>query len=603
MDRGKVWVNNYEGVDEQQVVKLAQTTGVSHLMAKLFISRGIFDSSFIRDFMKPELSGMHDPFLMDGMDAAVDRILQAVEDGEKILIYGDYDVDGIVSTSILYNYLTSIGARVQYLLPDRIEDGYGLTATTVEKVKQLDASLMITVDCGITCVEEIDCLMQSGLQVIVTDHHECKEVLPGAYAVLNPHKPGCAYPFKELCGAGVALKLIQGLCIRLGSMGGSGKHDGFMQYIDLVALATIADVVALVDENRVIASYGLKAMKSTKNHGLAALIKAAGLGEKPITSYGAAFGLAPRVNAAGRLGDAHRGVRLFTTQNRLLAEALAKELDRENRNRQEMESQIINEAIAYVDEKLAPHKHKVLVVVGEGWHQGVIGIVASKLLERYSRPCVVISVEEGIGKGSGRSIKCFNLFKAFTLCEDLFERFGGHEMAAGLTIHEDRINELRTRINEYADTILTDDDLLPRVRVDVLLERGDITMKAVRELASMAPFGEANPSPQFGYHALSVVDIRTMSGGKHLRLKLADGGFLVDAVGFNMGDRARELVRGDVLDAVFVPEINVWKETERLQLNLRDIRPSRYEEFGKNIVFGGTNDYNSYINSREVCKG
>ncbi len=573
MNREKVWVNNYKDIDEQRVARLAKAAGISQMLAKVFISRGVHDSGFIRDFMKPELSAMHDPFLMDGLDKAVDRILQAVKYGERILIYGDYDVDGIVGTSILYTYLTSIGAKVQYLLPNRIEDGYGLTESTVEKVKQLDVSLMITVDCGITSVEEIDCLMRGGLQVIVTDHHECKEELPDAYAVLNPHKPGCTYPFKELCGAGVALKLIQGLCIRRGLMEESGKQDGFMQYIDLVALATIADVVPLVGENRTIASYGLKAMKSTKNQGLAALIKVAGLGEKPITSYNAAFGLAPRVNAAGRLGDAHRGVRLFTAQDRMLAEALAKELDMENRSRQEAENIIIEEAITYVDEKLAPHKHKVLVVAGEGWHQGIIGIVASKLVERYSRPCIVISVEEGIGKGSGRSIKCFNLFKAFTLCEDLFERFGGHEMAAGLTIQEGRINELRTRINEYADAILTDDDLVPHVRVDVLLERGDITMSAVRELAAMAPFGEANPSPQFGYLALSAVDIRTMSGGKHLRLKLADGAFTVDAVGFNMGNHARKLGPGDVVDAVFVPEINVWKETERLQLNLRDIRP------------------------------
>lgn len=602
MNRGKVWINNYKHIDEEQVTKLAEEAEISRLLAKVFISRGILDSKFIRAFMRPDLSGIHDPFLMDGLDKAVGRILQAVEDQESILIYGDYDVDGIVGTSILYNYLTSIGAKVQYFLPDRMEDGYGLTESTVKRVKLLDASLMITVDCGITSVEEIDSLKQSGMQIIVTDHHECKEVVPDAYAVLNPHKPGCAYPFKELCGAAVALKLIQGLCIRLGHRVESGKCEGFMQYLDLVALATIADIVPLVGENRVIAAQGLKAMVFTRNQGLAALIKAAGLGEKPITSYGAAFGLAPRVNAAGRLGDAHRGVRLFTTQDRVLAEALAKELDTENRNRQKTENQIIDEAIAYVDDKLDPVKQKVLVVVGEGWHPGIIGIVASKLLERYHRPCIVISVEDGIGKGSGRSIKCFNLFKALTLCEDLLDRFGGHEMAAGLTIQEGKIYELRTRINEYADTILSDDDLLPRVRVDVLLERGDITMEAIRELAGLAPFGEANPSPQFGYIGLSVADVRTMSGGKHLKLRLSDGGFEVDAVGFNMGDRAEGLIKGDVLDAVFVPEINAWNGAERLQLNLRDIRPCVYEEFDKNIVFNKTNDYNSYINPQEVCR-
>ncbi|NLV36654.1 MAG: single-stranded-DNA-specific exonuclease RecJ [Clostridiaceae bacterium] len=636
MVQGKAWINNYKDIDEEQVARLAADAGISRLLAKVFISRGIFDISFIREFMKPELSDMHDPFLMDGMDTAVDRILKALKDRESILIYGDYDVDGIVGTSILFDYLGSKGGRVEYFLPDRMEDGYGLTESTVEKVRLLDVSLMITVDCGITSVDEIEALKQGGLDVIVTDHHECKELLPDAYALLNPHKPGCGYPFKELCGAAVALKLIQGLRIRslegIESMELSeyGHHildsrDEFIwdketgivsqgqtklgqstcphvPYLDLVALATIADVVPLVGENRVIATHGLKAMESTRNEGLAALINAAGLGDKPISSYGAAFGLAPRVNAAGRLGDAQRGVRLFTTRDRVLAEALAKELDTENRNRQKTENQIIEESIAYVDEMLDLDSHKVLVIVGHGWHSGIIGIVASKLLEKYSRPCIVISVENGIGKGSGRSIKCFNLFKALSRCEDLLDRFGGHEMAAGLTIQEEKINGLCRRINEYADSILSDDDLLPKVRVDVLLEQGDITMDAVRELDQLAPFGEANPGPQFGYIALLVDDIRMMSGGKHLRLRLTDGDFKVDAVGFGMGERVAQLARGDSLDAVFVPEINAWNGRELLQLNLRDIRTCVYDQFDKNIVFNKTNDYNGYIDPQEVCR-
>lgn len=560
----KVWI--CKDADKSNVVKLAGDAQISGLLAKVFVSRGIDDPEVVRRFLKPEMSGLHDPFLMDGMDAAVTRILQAVKDQEKILVYGDYDVDGVTGTSILVLFLNSIGAMVQYFLPDRMEDGYGLTMTTIDKVKQLDVSLVITVDCGITSVEEVDQLQSAGMQVIVTDHHECKEILPDAFAVLNPHKPGCGYPFKELCGAGVALKLVQGLCIR------SGRGDAYMKYIDLAALATIADVVPLQEENRVIASFGLKAMESTQNPGLRALINIAGLSEKSITSYGAAFALAPRVNAAGRLGDASRGVRLFTAKELVLAEAIAKELDAENRNRQDTESKILEEAFAYVEEKLDPVRQKVLVIVGDGWHHGVIGIVASKVLERYYRPCIVISVEDGVGKGSGRSIKGFNLFLALTDCQDLLERFGGHEMAAGLNLKADMIDEFRIRINEYAGSVLTDEDMTPHLRLDALLERGEITLPSVREMAEMAPFGEANPNPRFAYLELIVKDIKTMTGGKHLKLRLADGGFNVDAVGFGMGALAEELKTGDVIDAAFTPDINTWNGTERLQLLLSDIK-------------------------------
>ena len=582
----KVWA--YKDIDENEVDKLAESAGISRLLAKVFVSRGVLDSEYVKGFMKPEIESMHDPFLMDGMESAAGRILQAVDSSEEILIYGDYDVDGVTSTSILYNFLISQGAKVQYYIPDRLEDGYGLTVTAVEKVKGLNASLVITVDCGITSVDEVRCLQDSGMQVIVTDHHECKEILPEAYAVLNPHKPGCGYPFKDLAGAGVALKLVQALCIRLGC------NNVYMKYLDLAALATIADVMPLLGENRIIASFGLKAMEMTKNLGLSALIKVAGLGEKPMTSYGAAFGIAPRVNAAGRLGNAIRGVRLFTTDSQVLAEALAKELDSENKNRQVTENEIIGEAIAFVEEKIDPVREKVLVISGEGWHHGVIGIVASKVLEKFNRPCIVISVENGIGKGSGRSLKCFNLFKALSHCENLMDRFGGHEMAAGLTIQADKIDELRVMLNEYADSVLTEADLLPCTRVDAFLRRSDISLENAHELTLMAPFGAGNPNPVFGYTALSIADIRTLSSGKHLKLKLTDASLVIEAIGFNMGEQAGEYVMGGALDMVFSLEINSWNGSDRLQMNLKDVKACVYTDLDKNIVFGKANDYNGY---------
>ena len=591
----KNWVNRE--IDENEVEKLVQSAGVTRALAKVFVSRGMLDSGQVKKFMNPDIGSMADPFQMDGMSEAVERILHAISGSEKIVIYGDYDVDGVAATSILYNFLKSRGAAAQYFIPDRMEDGYGLTFSSVEKVKELKASLMITVDCGISSVEEVKALQDSGMQVIVTDHHECRELLPDAVAVLNPHKPGCSYPFKELAGAGVALKLVQALGIKLGC------PDEFAGYLDLAALATIADMVPLQGENRIIASCGLKAMETTRNIGLSALIMAAGFGDKPISSYSVAFGLAPRVNAAGRLGDAGRSVELFTTKDPVMAEALAKELDSENKSRQETETEILDGAIAFVQERLDPVRDKVLVVSGEGWHHGVIGIVASKVLEKYNRPCIVISFENGIGKGSGRSIAGLNLFKALTSCEDLLERFGGHEMAAGLTIHEDKLDELRARLNEYADKVLTEADLIPCVKVDAFIRSEDITMDSAGELAKMAPFGCGNAGPVFGYTAICIGDIKTLSAGKHLKLRLSDHNLNIEAIGFNMGELAEVYETGDVIDAIFSMEVNSWNGSERLQLNIKDIKTCIFLALDKDIVFVRANDYNRYNNSLQEFYG
>lgn len=587
MIKEKIWV--YKQADEQEVDRLAREAGISRLLASVFVSRGKNSIEYVRSFLDPDVSRMHDPFLMDGMNAAVERTIQAVKGRESILIYGDYDVDGVTSTSVMYNFLTSLGADARYFIPDRMENGYGLTMPAAEKVKAMAPSLVITVDCGITSVDEVRYLMESGIDVIVTDHHECKDTLPEAVAVLNPHKPGCSYPFKELSGAGVAFKMVQGICTKMG-IGDS------MKYIDLVALSTIADIVPLEDENRIIASIGLKAMATTENPGLDALIGVAGYRGKEITSYAAAFALAPRVNAAGRLGSAQRGVRLFTTGDRVLAEALAKELDEENRHRQAAEDKILDEALEYIETKLDPKREKVLVVCGQGWHHGVIGIVSSKITERYNRPSIVISVEEdGTGKGSARSIRSFNLYKALCACEDLMDRFGGHEMAAGLTIQVSRIEELRRRINEYADSVLTEADMMPCIRVDAFLQRGDITLESVRELARLAPFGEANPNPVFGYMALKITDIQALGGGRHLKLRLRDGNFAAEAIGFNMGELAGRYSAGDAVDLVFTPDINVWNGNERLQLNIKDIRSCVFTNLDKNIVFDNSSDYNNIV--------
>jgi len=626
--RQKMWV--YKEYKEEEVDRLAEGAGISRLVAKVFVSRGVSGPEgieYVKGFLDVDAARLHDPFLMDGMDLAVERVLRAVSVREKILIHGDYDVDGVTGTSILFDFLKLLGADVTYFIPDRMEDGYGLTMSSAAKVKELAPSLVITVDCGITSVEEVRWLTESGIDVIVTDHHECKQELPQAVAVLNPHKPGCCYPFSELSGAGVAFKFIQAICAK--SAGGKAGRtavtcsdatgeaycnsinmtagnaagvasgnvvsaDTFMKYIDLAALSTIADIVPLTGENRIIAGLGLKAMQTTKNVGLEALIRVSGFGGREIDTFAVAFGLAPRVNAAGRLGSADRAVRLFTTDNPLLAEVLAKELNEENRLRQETENEIFGQAVAFVEEKLDPAREKVLVVCGEGWHHGVIGIVASKIAERYYRPTIIISLEEdGTGKASARSIEKFDLFRALTACEDLLDRYGGHEMAAGLTIQGSRIEEFRKRINEYADSVMVDEDLMPRLRIDAFVENSDLTLESVQELDKMEPFGEANPKPCFGYVGLRIADIRTMSSGKHLRLMLYAGCTPVEAVGFGMGELAQQYRVGDVVDLAFVPGINEWGGTRRLQLVVRDIRPGVFAKLDKNIVFTMSNDYNN----------
>jgi len=606
----KLWT--YREYDEKEADRLAAGAGISRLLAKVFVSRGVSGAEgieYVKSFLDMDASRLHDPFLMDGMDKAVERVLRAVGNRERILVYGDYDVDGVTAVSILIDFLASLGADVSYFIPDRMEDGYGITMDSAARVKELEPSVVITVDCGITSVDEVRYLMESGIDVIVTDHHECKQELPQAVAVLNPHKPGCTYPFKDLSGAGVAFKLVQAICISTaggkvnsGITGGVENHgtaggtDRYMKYIDLAALSTIADIVPLVGENRILAGLGLKAMTSTGNIGLEALIRASGYGGREISSYAVAFGLAPRVNAAGRLGSADRAVRLFTTDKMVVAEAIARELNEENRLRQETENEILEQAAAYVEEKLDPAKEKVLVICGENWHHGVIGIVASKITERYYRPSIIISIDEdGTGKASARSIRNFDLFGALSACEDLLDRFGGHEMAAGLTIQSSRIEDFRKRINEYADSVLTDEDMIPCLKIDAFVESGDLTLESVSELDKMAPHGESNPKPRFGYMGLRIADIKTVGTGKHLKLRLCDADMSIEAIGFNMGELVQQYRAGDAVDVVFTPDINEWNGSRRLQLIIMDIKPCVFAKLDKNIVFDLSNDYNNVM--------
>jgi len=576
MLHNRLWISN--DISEAQAAKLSQELGISRLLAKVFLSRGMSDADCIKKFLNPSMDDLYDPFLLRDMDRAVDRVARAVRNRERILIYGDYDVDGVTSTSVLKSFLERQGAEVSFYIPDRIDEGYGLSINAIDKILQSDVSLIITVDCGISAIEEVKHLNSRNVDVIVTDHHECKDVLPDAYAVVDPCRTDCSYPFKELAGVGVVYKLINALCVEM------GLGDQYNNYLDLVTLGTIADVVPLVGENRIIAKYGLPRIQNTCNVGLKTLINNSGLKDKPINTFGVSFIISPRVNAAGRIGDAGRAVKLFTTDDEEEAFEIVEGLNEENKFRQDTEGEIFRQAVDIIESQIDLDKEKVLVVSGESWHHGVIGIVASRITEKYYRPSILISKEGGVGKGSGRSIEGFNLFKALCHCEELLDRFGGHELAAGLTLQIDKLQEFRKMINAYADTVLTADDLVPKVKIDCYIRKEDINIDKVRELEKLAPFGPGNQEPVFAYKNFKINEVRAVGENKHLKLRFEDEGFAVDAIGFRMGHLGEVFGPNDAVDAAFSLEINSWNSEQKVQINLKDIKPND-ETVLKNTYF------------------
>lgn len=606
----KNWVINE--VSETEIKRLSDSAGISRLMSCILLNRGISDTDEVKKFLHPDLEDLHDPFLLKDMDRAVDRIIKALKGKESITIYGDYDVDGVTSTSLLYRFLKELGTDALYYIPDRLEEGYGLSVPAMDKIKATGTQLIITVDCGISAFDEIAHAMAIGMEVVVTDHHECREQLPDAFAVVNPCRGDNDYPFRELAGAGVVFKLIQALCTKL-SLG-----ELYLKYIDLAALATIADVVPLIGENRVIVKYGLEAIERTQNPGLAALIEVAGLAGKPFNTFSVGFGIAPRINAAGRVGDAERAVRMFVTEDNAAAGKLARELDGENKSRQEIEAEIFSQAVKMVESDIDLTTEKVIVIASQGWHHGIIGIVASKITERYYRPTILISLEEDLGKGSGRSIEGFNLFKALTSCEELLERFGGHELAAGLALKPENVPLFRRAMNEYANHELADEDLVPRVKIDALVGPEDISIERAEELELLAPFGAGNPGPVLAHNCLKINEVKTVGDGKHLKLRLCNTSSNFDAIGFNLGEELTVISGLESINAAFSLEINCWNNTRRVQLNLRDVKQDKakakaelvdlqslphekeyYLKLDKNIVFDSLNEYNRDISLPE----
>jgi single-stranded-DNA-specific exonuclease len=570
---GKRWVEVGPAASEGEarVAALARALGLHPLAARVLAARGLGEPGVAAEFLAASLGALPDPFSMKDMDKAVDRIRRALDAGERIACYGDYDVDGVTSTALLAGFLRAAGADVVEYVPHRLVEGYGLNGEAVARLAARGVKLLVTLDCGITSRDEVRAGAALGLDTVVVDHHTVPVELPAAAAILNPHQPGCGYPTRDLAAVGVTFALVMALRRRLREAGRfAGRAEpNLKEALDLVALGTVADVVPLVGANRILVRCGLEVLSRSRRPGLRALKRVAGIGEGlPVTAGQVGFRLAPRINAAGRLDDAGRGVRLLLTQDAEEARAVAEELDRENQARQEIERRILEEAMADAIARVEAGA-RGLVLARDGWHAGVIGIVASRLVERFHRPVVLVALENGAGKGSGRSIEAFHLHDALSACSRHLVRFGGHRHAAGVTLERAQLEPFREAFEAYASGCLSADDLEPRCRIDGWVEDADLTDRAAADLEKLAPFGAGHPEPVFALRAAAARGRTVGAAGVHLKLALGARG--LDAIGFGMGQKAGLCAVGPV-DAAFSVGFDEWDGTRRLQLKLRDLR-------------------------------
>ena len=552
---------------------LAAALKISPVVAKLLCQRGLSDPELADRFLNPSLDHLHDPMLLKDMDVAVERILRAIAQKEKIAIHGDYDVDGVTSTVILRRALELLGGDVIHFIPERLKDGYGLQPVAIERLHADGVALVISVDCGIRGAEAGRRARELGVDLIITDHHEPDTELPPALAVINPKRADCSYPDKYLAGVGVALKLVQALCRR------AGRDKLMPGFIKVAAIGTLADVVPLVGENRVIAKLGLELLtKGPHKVGLRALIDVCGLTGKTIDSYHIGFMLAPRVNAAGRMSTPDIAARLFLADDEALAEEvrqLALQLDGENVKRQEEEAEILAAAKKIVQTDPDIGARSILVVAGDGWHRGVIGIVASKLMDTFHRPAIVLSVEDGIAHGSCRSFSRFDMLGALERCAHLLTRFGGHKQAAGLTLDASRIRELRLAVNDVADETLGPDDLMPRLRIDGGLAFREITGGVTAGIMSLAPFGAGNPRPVFAARGVEIIDGPRKLKERHLKMSLKQEGRIFRAVAWRAAERYDFVTEHKAaLDVAFSLEQNHYNGNTYVELTLADLKRS-----------------------------
>ena len=550
--------------DEEKIEKIKSTYNVSDIMAKLLMSRNI-QFQDIDMFLNGTIDDLYDPYDIKDMEKIVDRIDVALKKHEKVCIYGDYDVDGITSITIMYKFLTKLGLDIMYYLPDRLVEGYGINNNALDEIKSQGVSLIITVDCGITAIEEIEYAKKIGLDVCITDHHECTENLPDAYAIINPKRKDDNSKFKMLAGVGVAFKCLMAIAEKYNL-----AKEEYLKYLDIVSIGTISDIVPLVGENRIISKYGLKMMEKTKNLGLKELLKI--VNYKDIDSMMVSFGMAPRINACGRMGNASAAVKLLLETDDQKAEKIAMELDELNQERKNVESIIYNQALDIIKKENLEDKNSI-VLYNSSWHNGVIGIVASRLVNMYYKPVILLTKEHGFIRGSGRCPSGFSLYDALSECKELLIQFGGHELAAGLSIDEKNIEAF---IEKFEEVVKSRKDTIcdQIINIDSVISRKNLNAQIIKDIRALKPYGQSNQVPIFLYKGLKVAAIRTIKDDKHLKLVLKDDKSLIDAVGFSLGIRRDEIRIGDKIDVVANVELNSYNTPKTIQLVIQDFKKS-----------------------------
>ncbi len=601
-----VWSTRYTDTVQarEAVSSIAKLNNISEISASLLYNRGFHTAEDASRFLNFNDVVMHSPLLLKDVEKAVARISEALENNERIAIFGDYDVDGVTSVTMLYLYLHNLGADIGYYIPNRIGEGYGLSREAIKLLHNKGVSLIITVDTGITAVDETEYAKSLGIDIVITDHHECQEILPDAAAVVNPHQSDCKYPFKSLAGVGVIFKVICAFeIINFGDRNNEAEavKSIYYRFADLAAIGTIADVMPIIDENRIIVKFGLEMITKTKRIGLLALMEAASLGSNPnvravvpdnkpkaekqrkINSTYIGFTIAPRINAAGRISSASKAVELLLADDVDTAWELAYELCEINYQRQLEENKIAEEAYKKIENELDLNSQKVIVIEDDEWLQGVVGIVSSKVTEKYGLPSILISfdgaangVQSGLdlGKGSGRSIKGFNLVDALSHSKDTLVKYGGHELAAGLTVRRKDVDAFRTKINEYANQILTEEDLCYTIEADREINISSATLDLAKELSILEPFGNMNPTPNFIMRNLKVLRAYLIGGGSHTKFVLEQNGHTINAVMFHRSYLALNIKENDVIDVLFTLEVNKFNNTESVQMILQDVKLS-----------------------------
>ncbi len=554
--------------DQEVVKKVVSENQISELIAAILVNREVVDKREVEMFLNPTRNDFHNPYLMPDMEQAVARLETAIKENEKMIIYGDYDVDGVTSITVLKKFLKDRGmTNVGYYIPKRLDEGYGLNKDAIQKIYEEGYKLIITVDCGITAMEEIAYAYSLGMEVIVTDHHEPLDEIPKAVAVIDCKRKDSEYPFKGLAGVGVVFKLTQAISQRLGL-----EEKEYLKYLDIVCVGTISDIVPLVDENRVISKLGLKLIAQTRCLGLKSLLDVNVGKNSVINANTVSFGIAPRINACGRIGYEQEAVKLFMTENWVEARETTEKLNQYNRTRQEIEKNIFEEAKEII-EKNSMQNNNTIVIGKEGWHHGVIGIVASKITEIYFKPTILIGFEDGIGKGSGRSVPGFDLHEALHSLGGYLEKYGGHEMAVGVTAKQEKFQEFAERLEEKAKEAHTE-QIVPIISIDKEITPKELTIEMAESLLELEPYGTSNKTPIFLIKGLKIDSIRTLVEGKHLKLTLQDGTNIINCIGFNLGSYADEFLLGDKVDIIGNVEINVFNNIKNIQINMKDMRKS-----------------------------